>query len=894
MSGSGQPIVQARIYQIRSQSNVGPLLSILETDRVNNFKEKIKEDDENGAVEELQLCFSQKATVEMLRIAVNSRKNDLITNVLQSSLQRQEPEMNGGGMDTTDFKHPVCSNDIFQTAVLYSALNDDPKTLEAVLEWGSNNNQKAPEESKRKNCPILIASLEDYTQCIKHLYRFGYKIKLPDEDKERIETVLTMNDALANDMHFYYSLCKGKKNMEEVSNCVGPFHVDVRKVKKISLEFDPVERFLRFKAFANPHYISVDFLENGDFLKNEENNDKLRMLDPIRKSFALARYSKHLSSYYTQHSQEYNGISRKCQDFAQDVLEQCDNIQEVEMLLEHSPNLNDDENNENTNWHLALWEGHKKFVGHHYFQNFLWNKITGENFNWDNYFLFWRILYFPLAVLLFCLIPLVVVVDSLFRKSDILFVSPQMLNKKKPLKNNVGKQESDQAFRMNLLDSPENEQGNSSILPFVETDENDGQENGMFSFFRERIHRPIFRMIVYHFLEVVFLIALGFSMIDPKVTTGKSELWFYDIVTMIFVINYFIEDVLDIFRRKWTFFSSFWSFYSLINHSLFMLGGCLSSYGFYHLEDDNRAKLSGNHIVNVGSTFVSIAASMAFFRTVRWLLLQRTLGPVVVCIIKVLKDTFHIFLLFIIIFVSFAIGTFSMFKPFTLQRSNDNSFKMKEENLAKVKGLFSAMFWRVFDPGEPDLASIVNATTLNGKDVDVLSLEFSHFMGLAFWAVYQAIIVILLINILIAMMNTTYTKVSEHADIEWKYSKSYYQVQFLAPRAVLPPPFRMFYYFSKLIRFLKRKCVSCCGDKLQGYGQEDRGTRHKDYLKLLLKLVKTKQHSDYENSIQDDFRDLRQDIQNIVSDKQKSVHEEIDGLKKKMDELMNEIRSLKN
>ena len=154
-----------------------------------------------------------------------------------------------------------------------ATLNDDPETLKAVLDWGSNNNQKAPEEMSRKiknkNCPILVASLENYIQCIKHLYKFGYRIGLPIEDKERIEQVLKMKDALANDIHFFFALTSGNENMEtdKYRN---------RKVGKASLLYDPVVRFLRFKASANPNYISVEFLES-------EEDDELIMLDPIRK-----------------------------------------------------------------------------------------------------------------------------------------------------------------------------------------------------------------------------------------------------------------------------------------------------------------------------------------------------------------------------------------------------------------------------------------------------------------------------------------------------------------------------------------------------------------------------------------------------------------------------------
>merc|ERR1712138_186060 len=76
------------------------------------------------------------------------------------------------------------------------------------------------------------------------------------------------------------------------------------------------------------------------------------------------------------------------------------------------------------------WEGQKEFVAHHYFHNFLWDKITGKNFNWNNYFLFWKILYLPLAILLFCFLPFVIMIDSLSRKIYLLFVSLEMLKKK--------------------------------------------------------------------------------------------------------------------------------------------------------------------------------------------------------------------------------------------------------------------------------------------------------------------------------------------------------------------------------------------------------------------------------------------------------------------------------
>ena len=78
-------------------------------------------------------------------------------------------------------------------------------------------------------------------------------------------------------------------------------------------------------------------------------------------------------------------------------------------------------------------------------------------------------------------------------------------------------------------------------------------------------------------------------------------------------------------------------------------------------------------------------------------------------------------------------------------------------------------------------------------------------------------------NIKFLQMNSTYLRVWENCDEEWKYSKCFFQVtifrgpmtimsimilthifglqvQFLTPRAILPPPFRWFYYLARVIK----------------------------------------------------------------------------------------------
>ena len=229
-----------------------------------------------------------------------------------------------------------------------------------------------------------------------------------------------------------------------------------------------------------------------------------------------------------------------------------------------------------------------------------------------------------------------------------------------------------------------------------------------------------------------------------------------------------------------------------------------------------------------------------------------------------------------------------MFKPFS-EETNGN-YTLNDTTLTEVYGTFQAMLWRVLDPGEPEMASVYR----NENGTSELSLQFSHFMGLTNWAVYQFIIVILLTNILIAMMNTTFMKVSERADLEWKYSKSYYQAYFLSSFTRMPPPIRCLYYFAKLFRFLKRECCCCQGcescyrvEPTEEEHKKERESRCKAYMKLLKKLVHTRQHFDAEKNIQDDFIDLRQDIQNMINGKLKNLQKEREDTK----DLMNQILS---
>lgn len=437
----------------------------------------------------------------------------------------------------------------------------------------------------------------------------------------------------------------------------------------------------------------------------------------------------------------------------------------MKVILNYSPG-----STENTNWHMALYAHNKPFVAHHHFQNFHREKITGSNYRWDNFFPIVKCLIYPYSILLSLTFPVVVVFDAIFRDADLLFLTPEALRDRPTQQLALD--------RIQMVEHQGEEQRDQGLE--IQEDDLPVVESKLMAFFRTNIHRPIYRIVYQQFMDIIFLISLGLSLTDP-LDEGKEvpdrdrtkELHFYDYFTAVLVVSNLFDSVLELASRRWHSISSYWKIYNILSYLLLFGGGLTYYLELEKHDNDIRANLSGNDIVNVGATFFAIGASMAFLTPLHWFLLNRSLGPVVVCIIKVLKDAFHIFLIFIVVFVAFAIPCYFLFKPFS---THSDEYFLHQDDLVTLRGLFGAMFWRVFDAGQPHFAAIMLNNTIDCNktentnendefDVNCLSEEFSHVMSMAMWAVYQAITVILLLNILIAMMNTTYTRI-------WKIRKA--------------------------------------------------------------------------------------------------------------------------
>jgi len=81
-----------------------------------------------------------------------------------------------------------------------------------------------------------------------------------------------------------------------------------------------------------------------------------------------------------------------------------------------------------------------------------------------------------------------------------------------------------------------------------------------------------------------------------------------------------------------------------------------------------------------------------------------------------------------------------------------------------------------------------------------------------------------------------------------KYSRTYYQAQFLPDKAAFPSPFQWIYFISVCVFAFK-------------HGIREKKVREKrTYFKLLKKLIQIMQHQKFEKSAEERLNDLRKDL----------------------------------
>uniref|UniRef100_A0A8B9BNH5 Transient receptor potential cation channel subfamily C member 3 n=2 Tax=Anser TaxID=8842 RepID=A0A8B9BNH5_9AVES len=286
----------------------------------------------------------------------------------------------------------------------------------------------------------------------------------------------------------------------------------------------------------------------------------------------------------------------------------------------------------------------------------------------------------------------------------------------------------------------------------------------------------------------------------------------------------------------------------------------------------------------------AIAVVLSFSRIAYILPANESFGPLQISLGRTVKDIFKFMVLFIMVFLAFMIGMFILYSYYLGAKLNP-AFTTVEES-------FKTLFWSIF--GLSEVTSVV--------------LKYDHKfienIGYVLYGIYNVTMVVVLLNMLIAMINSSYQEIEDDSDVEWKFARSKLWLSYFDDGKTLPPPFSLvpspksfFYFVMRIVNFSKCRRRRLQKDIEMGMGNSksrlnlftqsnsrvfeshsfnsilNQPTRYQQIMKRLIKRYVLKAQVDRENDEvnEGELKEIKQDISSLryelLEDKSQATEE---------------------
>jgi len=248
------------------------------------------------------------------------------------------------------------------------------------------------------------------------------------------------------------------------------------------------------------------------------------------------------------------------------------------------------------------------------------------------------------------------------------------------------------------------------------------------------------------------------------------------------------------------------------------------------------------------------------------------MGPLLFAVIAMLRD-----ILKFIIFVTIFILSFTWaFMAIANENFNDGTWLETYPD-----GPVLLPVWGIFSEFSSSLAWI--------NQIEVV--------GPVLLAIYLLFVQILLINLLIAMMNDSYSRVRDNADIEWKFSRFSLILEYEAASA-LPPPISVLQIFFEIITFIicRRRINTVEEDEEDEVIEQDTANdlnsptnsnkrlgegRHKSFKPAVLTKIVNNSLSELDQLILEKLNNKRDDYLEKYNTYETDIHAKLDRLLEK-------------
>ncbi|KAL6435384.1 hypothetical protein ACFW04_005397 [Cataglyphis niger] len=172
-----------------------------------------------------------------------------------------------------------------------------------------------------------------------------------------------------------------------------------------------------------------------------------------------------------------------------------------------------------------------------------------------------------------------------------------------------------------------------------------------------------------------------------------------------------------------------------------------------------------------------LATIMAFFKLLFICQLDYDLGPLQLSLVKMIRDVGHFVAIFGIIVIAFAVGLCHLYQYYTgmVQTDEESKLKTEQENsFVDLMSTLKTLFWAIFCMSPVESADVIIENLPGEKESETIINQhnFTEFIGYFAFASFQFISVVVVLNMLIACMANTFTRVTDNVNVEWIFGRT--------------------------------------------------------------------------------------------------------------------------
>ncbi|CAL8304891.1 unnamed protein product [Gadus morhua 'NCC'] len=267
----------------------------------------------------------------------------------------------------------------------------------------------------------------------------------------------------------------------------------------------------------------------------------------------------------------------------------------------------------------------------------------------------------------------------------------------------------------------------------------------------------------------------------------------------------------------------------------------------------------------VSEGLYAVAVVLSFSRIAYILPANESFGPLQISLGRTVKDIMKFMVIFILVFLAFMIGMFNLYSYYLGAKEND-AFTTLEES-------FKTLFWAIFG-----LSEVRSVVINNGH-------KFIENIGYVLYGVYNVTMVVVLLNMLIAMINSSFQEIENDADVEWKFARAKLWFSYFEEGRTIPVPFNLVPSPKTLLglatglrdMLLRRlagpgdpepaaaQLNQLGGSKGSGYSSSTSPSRYQMIMKRLIKryIIKARADKESDEITEGELKEIKQDISSL-------------------------------